>query len=80
VRQGLGRGPLALATLLAGLATAVAWALGLRQVWQPATAAVLAALVWTWYLKRRMGGQTGDLLGAGNQLVEAVVLLVLLAR
>ena len=80
VRQDLGRGPLALATLLAGLVTAAAWAMGQRQVWPPAAAAALAALAWTWYLKRRMGGQTGDLLGAGNQLAEAAALLVLVAR
>jgi adenosylcobinamide-GDP ribazoletransferase len=80
VRQGLGRGPLVLATVMAGLVTAAAWAFGWRQLWQPPVAAGLAALVWICYLKRRLGGQTGDLLGAGNQLAEAAVLLALLAR
>ncbi len=46
--------------------------------------AALAALgtlgLWALYLKRRLGGQSGDLLGAGNQLVEAAALLALVAR
>jgi len=79
VREDLGKRPLLLATLLALLASAAAWALGQRPLWQPGAAAGLAALVWILYLKRRLGGQTGDLLGAGNQLAEAAVLLVLLA-
>jgi adenosylcobinamide-GDP ribazoletransferase len=79
VRTDLGRLPLLLATLLAALITAAAWALGLRLLWQPAAAAGLSALVWIAYLKHRLGGQSGDLLGAGNQLAEAAVLLVLLA-
>jgi len=79
VRQDLGRRPLMLATLLAALVSAAAWALGLRLLWQPAAAAGLSALVWIGYLKHRLGGQSGDLLGAGNQLAEAAVLLVLLA-
>jgi adenosylcobinamide-GDP ribazoletransferase len=80
VQEGMGRMPLVLATLLAGLVSAAAWALGQRGFWQPPAAAALAALVWILYLKRRLGGQTGDLLGAGNQLAEGAVLLVLLAR
>jgi|GEM_PF-6814362 len=34
--------------------------------------------LWGGYLLHRLGGQSGDLLGAGNQLAEAAVLLVLL--
>jgi adenosylcobinamide-GDP ribazoletransferase len=45
-----------------------------------AVAAVAAILLWALYLKRRLGGQSGDLLGAGSQLVESVVLLALVAR
>lgn len=45
-----------------------------------ALAALAAAGLWTLYLRRRLGGQSGDLLGAGNQLVEAAVLLALAAR
>jgi adenosylcobinamide-GDP ribazoletransferase len=44
-----------------------------------ALAALATLLAWAFYLKRRMGGQSGDLLGAGNQLVEAAVLLALVA-
>jgi len=45
-----------------------------------ALAALGTVLLWALYLKRRMGGQSGDLLGAGNQLVESAVLLALVAR
>ena len=80
VHKGLGRMPLVLATGVVGLITWAAWALGFRQVWQPAAAAGIDVLAWTLYLRNRLGGQTGDLLGAGNQVVEAAVLLVLLVR
>lgn len=80
VAQGLGRGPLLLASAWALLAAGGAVALGQPRALAAAGAAVLAALAWAAYLKRRMGGQTGDLLGAGNQLAEAAALLVLLAR
>lgn len=39
-----------------------------------ATGAVVAA-VWAWVARRWFGGQTGDVLGAGQQLVEAGMLL-----
>jgi adenosylcobinamide-GDP ribazoletransferase len=42
--------------------------------------AIAVALAWTRYLARRMGGHTGDLLGAGSQLVEAAALLAVMAR
>jgi adenosylcobinamide-GDP ribazoletransferase len=80
VSRGVGRLPLALATVLAVLATLAAHALGCRELWQPAAAAGVAVLAWILYLRNRMGGYTGDLLGAGNQVVEAAVLLVLVAR
>jgi adenosylcobinamide-GDP ribazoletransferase len=80
VAEGLGRMPAVLATVLALAATASASALGQPRAWIAAGAAALAALGWALYLKRRLGGQTGDLLGAGNQLAEAAALLVLLAR
>jgi adenosylcobinamide-GDP ribazoletransferase len=78
--KGAGRLPLVMSTLLVGLLNGVAWWLGFRDLWQPALAAGAAVLLWVVYLKHRMGGQTGDLLGAGNQLVEAAVLLALMAR
>jgi len=80
VHKGVGRLPLVMSTLLVGLLNWLAWWLGWRELWQPAVAAGGAVLVWVVYLKHRMGGQTGDLLGAGNQLVEAAVLLALMAR
>jgi len=80
VGQDLGKLPLALATVLVALLTLAAHALGWPRLWQPAAAAGIAALAWILYLRQRLGGQTGDLLGAGNQVVETAVLLVLLAR
>jgi adenosylcobinamide-GDP ribazoletransferase len=41
--------------------------------------AIIGTASWALYLRRGPGGQNGDLLGAGNQLVEAVVLLTCLA-
>jgi adenosylcobinamide-GDP ribazoletransferase len=80
VHQGMGRLPLVWATVLVGLLTLAAYALGWHRLWQPAAAAGIAAAAWILYLKQRMGGQTGDLLGAGNQVVEAAVLLAMIAR
>lgn len=36
---------------------------------------LIAAFLWGRYCKHRVGGITGDLLGAGNELVEIVVLI-----
>jgi len=80
VHAGMGRRVLPAATLLVVLVSALAWALGCRQAWQPAAAAGVTVAAWIAYLRQRLGGQSGDLLGAGNQLVEGAVLLVLLAR
>jgi adenosylcobinamide-GDP ribazoletransferase len=44
-----------------------------------AAAAIVMALAWSLYLKHRLGGHSGDLLGAGSQLVESAVLLALVA-
>jgi adenosylcobinamide-GDP ribazoletransferase len=90
VHQGMGRKVLPAATVLAGMASWAAWRFagpvagaawnpGSRLLWQPALAALVTVLAWSFYLRHRLGGQSGDLLGAGNQLVEAVVLLTLLA-
>lgn len=80
VHRGLGWGGYFGSTFLAGLACLGAWHLGQAHVLRAAFAAALLALLWTLYLRRRLGGHSGDLLGAGNQLVEAAVLLVLLAK
>ncbi len=68
-----------LATLWASLALL---ALGYFQMphvlWGGASAAV-AALLWMLYLKKKMGGHSGDLLGAGSQIVECAALLAWMA-
>ncbi len=76
----LGWTPLVVATLGVAGATYAAWRLGLPHALPAAAAALTATALWALYLRRRLGGQSGDLLGAGNQLVEAAVLLVLIAR
>jgi adenosylcobinamide-GDP ribazoletransferase len=80
VYRNLGRGPLVLSSVLLGLLMWGAHALGLRDLWRPAAAAGVTLLAWILYLRQRLGGQSGDLLGAGNQLVESAVLLALMVR
>ena len=72
--------PLLCASGWAVLATAGALGLGVAASASAAAAGVTACLVWGWYLWHRLRGQSGDLLGAGNQVVELTVLLVLLLR
>jgi adenosylcobinamide-GDP ribazoletransferase len=45
-----------------------------------ASAALLVAALWAWYLKRRIGGFTGDCLGAAQQFAEVAFYLGLLAK
>lgn len=80
VHKGLGWGPYLLSTLLTGLGVLAAWHLGLPHVLGSVCAAGLMALAWSYYLGHRLGGQSGDLLGAGNQLVEAAALLGLMLK
>ncbi len=40
---------------------------------------VVFSLVWIWYIKKKIGGMTGDTLGATNEMVELVFLLSQLA-
>jgi adenosylcobinamide-GDP ribazoletransferase len=48
-------------------------------LWHPAAAlALVPALGWGLWLKRRLGGQSGDLLGAGIEIVESAALLLAL--
>jgi adenosylcobinamide-GDP ribazoletransferase len=67
-----------LAAVLACAATALAWWLGAERAPWAALAGIAATLVWAAYLMRRLGGQSGDLLGAGNQICEGAVLIALL--
>ena len=69
--------PCVVATGLMALASAAAWWLQIPNWWQAAVVAVVACAIWGLYLKRRLGGQSGDLLGAGNQLVELIAFLIL---
>jgi adenosylcobinamide-GDP ribazoletransferase len=64
---------------LALAATGLAWWLGFGRAPWAGVAAMLACAAWAAYLMRRLGGQSGDLLGAGNQLAEAAALLTLVA-
>ncbi len=72
--------PLAIASLSVVLVSAGAWYAGVPQVLPAALSALGATFVWWLYLSRRLGGQSGDLLGAGNQLAEAAALLAFTAR
>lgn len=82
VHRDLRRGPLALSTLILLLANVLAFMLGRdtyfsRALLVAALAALLVTAFWILYLRRRLGGYSGDLLGAGNQLVEIAFLLAL---
>lgn len=64
------------------LAAAAAFALP-RHHWQGVAAVVLAAAVvaaFSWHTRRRLGGVTGDVLGAGSELATTVVLAVAVLR
>jgi adenosylcobinamide-GDP ribazoletransferase len=55
---------------------ALAWT---TMVWATLVTA-LSAVFMAWLAKRQIGGQTGDVLGAAEQVAEAAVLLLLAAR
>ena len=70
---------IALATLSALAATAFAgWLIG-PAVWIAAGVAAVFTGMWGGYLWKRLGGQSGDLLGAGNLIVESGFALALIA-
>lgn len=80
VHRRAGWGPPLLAWTLCLLAGGLAWRLGAPRLLPAAGAALALTLAWTLYLKRRMGGHSGDLLGATAMLAEAAALLVWVAR
>ena len=73
-------GPWLCATLVVLGINAGGWYLEQPDLLASGITALVVTLVWGCYLWRRLGGQSGDLLGAGNLLVEASVLLVALAH
>jgi adenosylcobinamide-GDP ribazoletransferase len=80
VHKNLGIAPFLRATAWLIVANLIAWRLGIPNLWHLALGAVVTITVWALYLRKRLGGHSGDLLGAGNQLVEAAVLLAILAK
>lgn len=76
VTDFVGRTELIIAT-----ATAVALAAGLARWTGVASCFLVAAgsAVWAWRCRRRIGGATGDTLGAGIEISECLVLLFWLA-
>jgi cobalamin 5'-phosphate synthase/cobalamin synthase len=62
------------------IATAIAVAIALPLDWRRGAAALLVVAavssVWTWLCKRRIGGVTGDTLGAGIEASECLVLVL----
>jgi adenosylcobinamide-GDP ribazoletransferase len=75
-RLGVVRG--LIATVFAGVA--VLAALGTLEALVTAVVATLVSIFAGRWFKRRIGGITGDTLGAANQVVELAVYLVILAR
>lgn len=67
-------------SLLTFLLGAVAIRLGLGRVPLACAAALGASLIWAWRLKVRLGGHSGDCLGATAMLGEAAALLVWIAQ
>lgn len=72
--------PFVASTLFMGLFLGAAWWAGVSHLLGAFLAACVATGTWAAYLRQEMGGYSGDLLGAGNQIVEAAVLLVLVSR
>nr|WP_320133903.1 adenosylcobinamide-GDP ribazoletransferase [uncultured Holophaga sp.] len=78
VHKDLRWGAFAFATLLLLAANLGAWRLGIPHLGRTGLAAILATLFWVLYLRHRLGGHSGDTLGAGNQIAEAAALLAML--
>jgi adenosylcobinamide-GDP ribazoletransferase len=80
VHRKSGPMPLLLSTTWLLVANVVAWYLGVGQPWRLAALSIAVAMLWSLYLRQRIGGHSGDLLGAGNQLVEAAAILALMLK
>lgn len=78
-RRG-GWGPLLGASALLAIANLAAWRLHLPRLAAAGAAALGVTLLFALYLRRRLGGQSGDLLGATAMLAEAAALLAWVAR
>ena len=72
--------PLLGSSLLLVIANLVAWRLHLPRLGAAAGAALGVTLLFALYLRRRLGGQSGDLLGATAMLAEAAALLAWVAN
>jgi adenosylcobinamide-GDP ribazoletransferase len=75
--KNTGIWPFIIATFFALVVSGGLWWWNLDRAPWAAIAAVIATVIWAGYLKRRLGGQSGDLLGAGNIIAEAAVLVTL---
>lgn len=83
VAQGIGPVELAVGTVGGLLPLAVLVALGGLDGGRAGLAVLLVGIVAVWWgrlLRRRLGGYTGDCLGATQQLTELAIYLALLAR
>jgi len=78
--RGLRRRHLAGAAITLAVASAATWPWLGAEILVGVAAAIVAIGAWYLFLRARVGAQNGDLLGAGNQLVETAVLLALLAE
>jgi adenosylcobinamide-GDP ribazoletransferase len=75
VIQSMGLGALVLGTLTT---LAVVFAIGLRLAWMPLIAAAVVTAAFGLYCRNRIGGITGDALGANLQLCESAALVAFL--
>ncbi len=73
-------GPFFLSTALMLLGLGMGWWLHQPRLVAALGAAVGVTLLWAWRLKVRLGGHSGDLLGACAMLSEAAALLVWMSR
>ncbi len=79
--RNAGRPDAATAAIALGIAFVIALlALSFANAFWAALACGLVAVFMSWLAMRQIGGQTGDVLGAAEQVAETVVLLLLAAK